>query len=64
MWFYSAAKAAGLSDSGSVLATPDGQTPPPEQWTRNNAAALERAGVMPWEGEQPLLLRSIITPTH
>lgn len=49
LFYYSgAASAAGLSYSGAVLATPDGSWPAPSHTARLEAA-LERAGIKPWE---------------
>ena len=40
--------AAGLSYSGAILATPDGQMPAAHLTPRVHAA-LDRAGLKPWE---------------
>lgn len=48
LWYYSgAASAAGLSYQGAVLTTPDGAWPAGQEG--RIAAALERAGIKPWE---------------
>ena len=49
LFYYSgAASAAGLSYTGAVMGTKDGKSPAP-QYAARIAAALETAGLKPWE---------------